>query len=622
MPIVRAPTSLLLTGVFLAAGVLLGTLVGVKQINGAASALDRVENLTLDWRFLLAGPRPAPEGVVIVAIDDRTLSETGGNSLPRESVARIVRALADAHPRAVALDIAFLDPKAPEADAALAEALKSVNGVVGAIGLFGGGRHSGGEPRLSELALAPQPSDVLWPTDAVRDAAQVGLANVSTDASGVPRYIPMIYQIPDGVIPSFALAAASAALGAEPVIGPDRIELAGRTTKMDLGYHMPVRYYGPAGSFRRISAADVLRGRLDPESVRDHIVVVGITATGLGDTFATPFDRVAPGAEVFATAIGNLVSGQSLARTPSTRRIDAAAAVALPVVMIAFMAMRRPAVGFAIAGFVFVLWAAGVFLTFVNGYWLSVAAPLASAAPLCIGYAAARYIVERRAAGRIAAERSMLAKFQSPLLLDHILQEPRFLHEPVRQDLAVVFLDLSGFTGAAEALGPEWSRDLLGGMQTLVEREVTSERGIVINFMGDGVLAAFGLPKPQGDDAARALIAVERLHTSAASWLADLPPAAKERLDFRIGAHFGPAVISRQGSPSHQQISAAGDTVNVASRLLEVAKQQRCRVVVTEDLFQAASAAAPLATVDTELFTPLTVSVRGRTSPLQVRIRR
>ena len=70
-----------------------------------------------------------------------------------------------------------------------------------------------------------------------------------------------------------------------------------------------------------------------------------------------------------------------------------------------------------------------------------------------------------------------------------------------------------------------------------------------------------------------------------------LPPASAGRLDFRIGAHFGPAVISRHGSASHQQISAAGDTVNVASRLLEVAKQQHCRVVVTEDLFQAAGAA-------------------------------
>ena len=158
-------------------------------------------------------------------------------------------------------------------------------------------------------------------------------------------------------------------------------------------------------------------------------------------------------------------------------------------------------------------------------------------------------------------------------------------------------------------------------MQTLVEREVTAHRGIVISYMGDGVMAVFGLPKPQSDDAARALIAVESLHQSVSAWLADLPPAARDRLDFRIGLHFGPAVVSRLGSPTQQQITATGDTVNVASRLLEVAKQQHCRVVVTEDLIQAVGGALRPASVNLELFSPLTVSIRGRTGPLQVRIR-
>ena len=63
----------------------------------------------------------------------------------------------------------------------------------------------------------------------------MGLANVSTDSSGVPRYIPMIYQTPDGVIPSFALAAASQALQGEPVFGPGRIEIViKRTSFSDL----------------------------------------------------------------------------------------------------------------------------------------------------------------------------------------------------------------------------------------------------------------------------------------------------------------------------------------------------------------------------------------------------
>ena len=438
----------------------------------------------------------------------------------------------------------------------------------------------------------------------------------------MPRYIPMIYETPDGVIPSFALAAASQALEAQPVLGPDRIEIAGQSRAMDLGYHMPLRFYGPEGSFSRISAVQVLRGGLDPEALRGKVVIVGVTAAGASDSFATPFDRVAPGAEVFATAIGNLIAGDGLARTPSTRRLDAAAAVALPVLMIAFMAMRRPAIGLTLASLVFVLWLAGIFLAFDNGYWLSVAAPLASALPLTVGFAAARSIVERRAGTKIAAERSTLARFHSPALLDQLLKEPDFLEKPIREDVAVMFLDLSGSTAVAEALGPEWTRDLFSAMQTLVEGGVTAHGGVVINYMGDGVLAVFGLPKPQSDDAARALAAVEALLESMTRWLADLPPAARERLDFRIGLNFGPVILSRLGSPTQQQISATGDTVNVASRLLEVAKQQHCRIVVTEDLFQAASATAPLANIDPRLYAPLIVSIRGRASDLPIRIRR
>jgi adenylate cyclase len=616
----RPGPSRLLTGSFLAAALIVGAPLGAQEINGLASPLDRIENLTLDWRFLLAGARPAPSSVVIVAIDDETLSDAGSDAPTREMMARLVRALAGFHPRSIAIDIAFLNPRDADVDAKLAAALKAVPAVVAAIGNFDAVDSSSATGEPSDLALAPKPSSVLWPIDSIRDAAQVGLANVSTDKSGVPRYIPMIYETPDGVVPSFALAAAFQALQAEPYLGPDRIEIAGQSRAMDLGYHMPLRFYGPQGSFKRISALQVLRGGLDPETLRGKVVVVGVTATGASDSFATPFDRVAPGVEVFATAIGNLMAGDGLTRTPSTRRLDVAAAVALPVLMIALMAMRRAATGFALASLVFVLWLAGVFLAFVNGYWLSVAAPLASVVPLTIGFAAARSIVERRAGTKIAAERSTLAKFQSPLLLDQLKREPDFLEKPVRQDVAVMFVDLSGSTGVAEALGPERTRDLFGAMQTLVEGEVTAHGGVVITYMGDGVLAVFGLPKPRSDDAARALATVEALHESMTAWLANLPPAARERLDFRIGLHFGPAILSRLGSPTQQQITATGDTVNVASRLLEVAKEQRRRVVVTEDLFQAANATAPSPDANAG-YASLTVPIRGRASDLRVRMR-
>ena len=352
----------LIAVVFVVAGLASGAWLGLKHTQGFASPLDRIENLTLDWRFLLAGPRPAPPGVAIVAIDDETVTEAEGHAVSRELLARIVRAIVEARPRAVALDFAFPDPKGEQADEELAAALKSTASVVASIGIFGQDERSAEEPQSADFTLAPKPSQVLWPIDPIKNAAETGLANVSTDSSGVPRYVPMLFEPPDTIVPSFVLAAASAAAGADPVIGPDTVKVAGRTTVLDLGYHLPIRYYGPSGSFAQLSAVGLLRGDIDLAPLRGQLVLVGLTASGFGDTFATPFDRVAPGVEIVATAVSNLLSGETLARTRSTRQIDAAMAAGLPAAMIGLMAMRRAAVGLVVAALVFILWALFVFL--------------------------------------------------------------------------------------------------------------------------------------------------------------------------------------------------------------------------------------------------------------------
>jgi len=606
-----------LTAALVVAALALGGWIGAGELRGQASWLDRLEYLSLDGRFLTAGARPPPSGVVIAAIDDRTLSEDKSHSLSRALVARIVRGLAELHPRAVVVDVAFPDPK-PE-DAELAEALRMTTNVIAAVGLFGDEAEAKGPSTPADLELTPRPSRVLWPTDVLRDAAtEIGLANVSTDVNGVPRFIPMIFQVDDGVLPSLALAAAAAAVPTDPVLGDRAIELAGRRTETDLGYHMALRFYGPAQNFHHFSAAALLGGELDPASVGGKIVLVGVTATGLADMFSTPFDRLAPGVTIFATAIGNLTEGGALIRTPTTRAIDAATTPLLPVALIGVMALRRVGLGLAIAVFVLALWIVLVFVAFLQGYWLEMAAPLAVGVLSATAYAAGRLILERATGAKLVAQRTALAKFQSPLLLDRILRQPDFLEKPVTQDAGVLFLDLSGSTGVSEALGPERSRDMLHAMQTLVEREAAAGKGVVITYMGDGVLAAFGLPAPQPDDAARTLATVERLYDAMTEWIAGLPPEATGRLDFRIGAHFGSVVISRLGSPSHQQITLAGDTVNVASRLLEVAKQQNCRVVVSADLF--AIAAGGLS-AHAEAYVALTVPIRGRAGALAIRAR-
>jgi adenylate cyclase len=360
-----------------------------------------------------------------------------------------------------------------------------------------------------------------------------------------------------------------------------------------------------------------LRGNLNPDDVRGQVIVLGATAVGLGDTFAIPFDRVVPGVEILATALSNLLAGDGLVRTDLTRGIDAAAALLLPVLMVLLIAVRRSALGLGLAGIVLTVWAGLVFAAFLGGYWLSFAIPLAAVLPITASYGLTRLALDRSTARRVTGEKQALAKFQSQLLVRHILENPQFLDKPIRQDVSVIFLDLSGFTGVAEALGPQWARDLLADFQAWVERDVATHEGYVVSFMGDGAMIVFGLPKARSDDGSRAFRTIVQLRQSMTTWHGALPPVAKERLSVRIGGHFGPVVLSRLGGAEHQHITATGDTVNVASRLLEIAKQKRASVVVTEDLWNAASASARDAIVTGS---PIDVDIRGRAHALRIRL--
>jgi len=605
----------LLTGIFVILGLVWGGFLGLRHIAGFGSVIDGFENLSLDWRYAVAGPRAVPRGVVIVAIDDETVRQLGVYPLPRKELARILRALAAVDPRVVAMDIAFLDAGQPEADAELAAALSATKSVVAAIGQFG--RDGDDQRRHSDdLALIPAPSSILWPIAEIRGAASAGLVNVATDATGIPRFIPMIYRDGDRIIPSFALATASAALSAEPVFGPDRLRIGTRRISLDQGYHLPIHYYGAAGAIRRISAARILAHEFAAEDVLGQVVLIGATAVGVGDLFATPFDRTVPGVEIFATAISNLLAGDGLIRTPIVRGIDATAALLLPCVTILLMAMRRAVAGLALAGLVLVSWGGFACAAFLEGYWLSLAVPLTALGPIAVGYGAARLALDRYATGRLTADKAALTRFQSPVLLEYILRTPGFLERPVHQDAGVVFLDLSGFTGLAETWGPLLARDLLAEFQALIERDVAVDGGFVVSFMGDGAMILFGLPKPRPEDAARALRSVERLHASAHGWLGGLPPEAGSRLSIRIGGHFGPVVASRLGPAHHQHITATGDTVNVASRLLEVSKQRQCSVVVSAELVAAAGLSE--SSNDKTAGVSAEVEIRGRMQSLRV----
>ncbi|NNM75106.1 CHASE2 domain-containing protein [Enterovirga aerilata] len=587
--------------------------LALRHLEGRASFLDRIEAPLLDLRFLLSGPRPAPADVLIVAIDEEAVREAGSFPLRRSAVARLVRAIHGLGAASVGVDILLVDPGDERDDAALASALAETGAVIGAAAIFNTGAETAGtEPGLPEAAR------VLWPHERFRGAAAIGAVNVAADQGGTPRHVPLLVSGPDGVLPSFPLQLAARAAGANPTLGTDLVRIGPLAVPTDLGWTLPLRFYGPRGAIPTVSAAALLRGAAEHSQFERRVVLLGATAVGTADSFATPFDPVMPGVEVLATAAAHLRHGDGLVRDGRARRIDGGAAVALAAATALAFALLPPAGGLLISAALAAAWLLGAVLAFRSGIWLGAVLPFAAMAPGVAFGIVGRQALDRIRTLRLLRSEEALRRFQAPALAARIAADPSYLAEPVAQDAAVLFLDLSGFTGASERLGPERTRNMLKEFHAVVCDTAERRGGVVINFMGDGAMVLFGVPDPAPDDAARALRASAEMVEAVRDWLANRTDGLASRVGVRVGAHHGPVVLSRLGSAAQEQITATGDSVNVASRLMEVGKGLGAALVVSADLIRAAGSPPDfLAAVDGRR----RVGIRGRVEPLEIAYR-
>ena len=597
------------------AGLWGGTL-GWSHLEGGLPLLDRLEATMTDLRTLIRGRTEPPESIVIVAIDDETVLREGRYPLSRATIGRIVDEIAGAGAKAIALDLLLLDAGRSEEDEALAAALSRAPAVIAAAAVFPGGRQWLAAEGRGTLGGIPEAERFLLPRPAFSERAPVGVVNVATDRSGAPRFMPLLFRAAGRVEASLPLRVAALAAGADPEIGDDRVVLGQRSIATDLGHFLPLAFYGPRGTVRTVSAESVLAGRLEPGMVSGRIVVIGATVTGGGDVFPSPFDPVLPGVEVVSTAIAHLVEGDGPVRDRKVRLADAGVAVLLPVLLVGLVAWRRSAIGFAAMAGVALAWAALNVAAFSAGIWLSAALPIAAALPPVMLFGAMQLWQNRNRAERFASQSALLQRVQAPGLGKWLATHSDFLAEPVRADAAVVFIDLSGFTGLSETLGPSATRDILNGFHALVDDEVTACGGIVTSYMGDGSMILFGLPEPAKEDAANAARCSIGLCRRTRTWLDGLPAATSTRLGFKVGAHYGAIVASRLGGESHQHIAATGDTVNVASRLMEIAAAHGAELALSDELLKVAGGADLFASGI--LTGPIEAGVRGRGGSLAV----
>jgi adenylate cyclase len=602
-----------------------------------AGLIEPYRLLTLDLLFRhVPLPKASPQ-VVVVTVDQGDLDFFKNQGVvwpwPRQLYAPIIDYCREAGAKAVLFDILFTEASSYGAadDTRLAQSAAAAGNVT--MTFFLSREEKAANPSEAELLAKaglnipgphprglPRYRSVVTPIPSILDAAQA-LGNVESrpDADGIFRRIPLVLPFKDRWLPTLAFAAfhrfnGGAALSFETgalVSGSTRIPL-------DAQGRFLLKFRGPSRSHQRFSAANVIasesrsRHHLPPiypkEAFTGKWVLIGLTAPGLMDLKASPMAAVYPGVEVHATLLDNLLRGDFLRILPGWALW--AGSLLLAAVMI-LAVLFSPGLTVTLAAFVLLalLYLAVAVLAFWAGVW---ADPLLPGIALALGFGLATaysYATEGRQKLYI---RRMFGQYMSEKVISHLLDNPEKLKlGGERRRVTLFFSDLAGFTTLSERLEAEAVVALLNDYLSSMTEIILGEEGTVDKFEGDAIMAFWGAPLDQEDQALRACRAALAQRQALTELNRRFAELGLSPLAMRIGLHTGEAVVGNLGSVKRFDYTVIGDTVNLASRLEGLNKFYGTAIMASEATVAACGDAVEFRELDL-------VAVKGREAPVRV----
>jgi adenylate cyclase len=188
----------------------------------------------------------------------------------------------------------------------------------------------------------------------------------------------------------------------------------------------------------------------------------------------------------------------------------------------------------------------------------------------------------------VERQRTNLARYFSPSLIDELSREQSVIGKDTVQDTAVMFLDIRGFTAFAEQLLPETTLELLRSFHRRMSQEVFAHGGTLDKFIGDGLMATFGVPRKGPNDATNAVLCALAMRQSMQEWNAERERQGWQPIQIGVGIHYGPVVMGNIGTEERLEFAVIGDTVNVASRIEHLSRELHTEIVLSDDVMAAA----------------------------------
>ncbi|MEM7171342.1 MAG: adenylate/guanylate cyclase domain-containing protein [Pseudomonadota bacterium] len=188
--------------------------------------------------------------------------------------------------------------------------------------------------------------------------------------------------------------------------------------------------------------------------------------------------------------------------------------------------------------------------------------------------------------GQIASEaaRISLTRYFSPKMAERLSAGEATLEAVDRRQIAVLFVDIVGFTDISERIGAQRVIALLRSYHRRLANVVFAHKGTIDKYIGDALMANFGTPEQGPHDAGNALRCAFAMMKEMAAWNHKRAERGAEQIKIGIGLHYGVVVTGNIGSDNHLEYAVLGDTVNVASRLERLTRSLDSPLVVSDAL--------------------------------------
>jgi len=432
-------------------------------------------------------------------------------------------------------------------------------------------------------------------TEAVAAKKGVGFFNVFLDADSVVRHVPL--AIPYGRDPDRANWDFYASLEVQAVrlylgLSDEQVALTyggSGIVGVEFGKQIFVRtddisrllvnYHGPARTYPYVSFGNVALRKFPPGTFKDKIVLVGASATGIGDLRATPFGGLDfPGTEIHANVIDNILNQKFIVHRGLQALTDVGFIILFGVPLGIWLAMVQPR--WMILGLAFLFPFAGiVYWAFLHGWWLNFIVPAVFVLiPNVSLVALYRVLIEEQEKRKV---RGAFQQYLSPEVIRRLLSDPERV-KPRKTEVSVLFSDIRGFTTISETLDAQTLADLLNSYLTEMTRIIFRHQGTLDKYIGDAVMAIWGAPFDEPNHAERCCLSavsmLARLNELQAQWRVQGSPV----LEIGVGINTGIASVGNMGSSLRYGYTALGDAVNLAARLEALNKEYGTQILISE----------------------------------------